>query len=398
MLQQNIKSKPIIPTKPANIPKPNFLIVSGGNGDGSSVHSKPLPSKNQHNEIPPNNVPMGGAKKKDFSHFTIPSSPNIGDCANDCCGIAILNNAILNNKHLEQQLRSNDNHHANSMHSNGHGINEENGNSNGNSNEMQNNKNMLKTPTDSFDSSSLSSSSGGFKDVEFLTKTKVAYDLYDKEDNIMQLNNHNNKSNENLSQDAQPSPPPPPVQHQPLPIVASQSKVLEIQSKLIAQQQQQQNKLQNSTTNSTTPVNIHNSSQYQKSSKDLEKVLVFRIDKENCQKQSQERNIKRLSKGFDDVPENNVAALTQQISANISKQIQQKLQEEMKQQCQMIKDKFLIEKIPVQQHYNDYVVTPIFIHIFPFILMIDKVFVSLSLIVLCLFFFSRIIEINQLLA
>lgn len=348
MLQQTIKAKPIIPTKPANIPKPNFLIVSGGNGDGSTVHPKQLPSKNQHNEVPPNNVPMGGVKKKDFSHFTIPSSPNIGDCANDCCGIAILNNAILNNKHLEQQSRGNDNHHANSMHSNGHGNKEENGN--GNSNGMQKNKNKLKTPTDSFDSSSLSSSSGGFKDVDFLTKTKVAYDLYDKEDNTMQLNNLNNKSNEDLSQGSQPSSsPPPPV---PLPIVASQSKVLEIQSKLIAQQQQ--NKLQNT----TTPVNIHNSSQYQKSSKELEKVLVFRIDKENCQKQqSQEKNIKRLSKGFDDVPENNVAALTQQISANISKQMQQKLQEEMKQQCQMIKDKFLIEKIAVQQHYSDYVVT-----------------------------------------
>lgn len=351
MLQQNIKPKPIIPTKPANIPKPNFLIVSGGNGDGSSVHSKTLPLKNTHNEIPPNNVSMGGVKKKDYSHFTIPSSPNIGDCANDCCGIAILNNAILNNKHLEQ-LRSNDNHHANSMHSNGHGNNEENGNGNGNSNSngLQNKK--LKTPTDSFDSSSLSSSSGGFKDAEFLTKTKVAYDLYDKEDNIMQLNNQNNKSNENLSQAQQPQ-----SAQQPLPIVATQSKVLEIQSKLIAQQQQQQNKLQNSTTNTMAPVNIHNSSQYQKSSKELEKVLVFRIDKENCQKQTQEKAIKRLSKGFDDVPENNVAALTQQIAANISKQIQQKLQEEMKQQCQMIKDKLLIEKIPVQQHYNDYVVT-----------------------------------------
>lgn len=356
MLQQNIKAKPIIPTKPANIPKPNFLIVSGGNGDGSSVHSKALPSKNTHNEKPPNNVSMGGVKKKDFSHFTIPSSPNIGDCANDCCGIAILNNAILNNKHLEQQLR--DNHHANSMHSNGHANNEENGNrnrnengnGNGNSNGLQNKK--LKTPTDSFDSSSLSSSSGGFKDAEFLTKTKVAYDLYDKEDNIMQLNNQNNKSNENLSQAQAQSPA-----QQLLPIVATQSKVLEIQSKLIAQQQQQQNKLQNSTTNTMAPVNIHNSSQYQKSSKELEKVLVFRIDKENCQKQIQEKSIKRLSKGFDDVPENNVAALTQQIAANISKQIQQKLQEEMKQQCQMIKDKLLIEKIPVQQHYNDYVVT-----------------------------------------
>lgn len=340
MLQQNInKAKPTIPTKPANIPKPNFLIVSSGNGDGSSVHSKTQYSKITHNEIPSNNVSIGGVKKKDFSHFTIPSSPNIGDCTNDCCGIAILNNVILNNKHLEQQLHSNN--HTNSMHSNGHGNNEENG--------LQNMK--LKTPTDSFDSSSLSSSSGGFKDTDYLTKTKVAYEMYDKHDNIMQLNNHNNKSNENLSQT---------LTQQPLPLplavgvaVASQSKVLEIQSKLIAQQQQ--NKLQN-----TTPVNIQNSTQYQKSSKELEKVLVFRIDKENCQKQSQDKTVKRLSKGFDDVPENNVAALTQQIAANITKQIQQKLQEEMKQQCQMIKDKLLIEKIPVQQHYHDYVVTLLF--------------------------------------
>lgn len=188
-----------------------------------------------------------------------------------------------------------------------------------NGSDFHRNHKAFKTP--SFDS--LSSSSGGFKDADFVTKTRVAYEMFDKS-----------------------SAPCSEFQSQPV----GQSKVQEMKSKLLAQQKQQQNH------SSSEPSKVISRQQIQKSSQELEKMLGLRIENVNRQKANQDKLAKRLSKSFDDAEGNGIAAISNQIGANISKQIHQKLTEEMKQKSEMIKEKFLIEKIPVQQHYNDYTV------------------------------------------
>lgn len=283
-------SKPVPPPKPPIAAKPkvtqqkNVVIVGNGRRVGGDENqTQPL--------IPPR------------AHKLPASPPNISDCANDCCGIL--------NKQLECIQRPK----KNGAHSNGSDFHAE--------RENENHRSDFKASSQSFDSSS--SSSGGFRDSEFVTKTRVAYELYEKGGNG---NDHET-----------------PAYQMPI----SHNKVQEMKSKLFAQQQQQQQNHSNH-----EPSIIINRQSVQKSSRELEKVLGLRIESQPARQKApsnQDKLVKRLSKSFDDAQD--VAT----IGANISKQIQQKLTEEMKQQCEIIKEKFLIEKMPVQQHYGDYTVT-----------------------------------------
>jgi hypothetical protein len=200
---------------------------------------------------------------------------------------------------------------------------------------IDNNKSYNHTPSHSFDSSS--SSSGGFRDVDYVAKAKAMYEMHDKNNSI---DHHESMS--------------PHQQHN-----IGHSKVQEIQSRLLQQQQQI---IQNHANNEEPMITI-NRKQLQKSQQELEKLFGMRVaasEKEirHHQKvQTQEKPVLRmLSRGSDDELDHCSNSLASQLTLNISKQIQQKLQQEMKQQCEAIKEKYLIEKIPVQQHYRDYMV------------------------------------------
>lgn len=316
-------NKPPIAAKPKIAQKTNYIIV-GRNENQSQVTSTKNGRKTNNEQYSDSQPLLSQRAQKDANHIALPSSPpNYSDCTNDCCG-------ILNNKHLDCIQRQKNN--KNGVHSNG-ATEENNGSSfhHDNDNHKIAVDKIFKTSSQSFDS--LSSSSGGFKDIEYVTKTRVAYECYDKEDNSMT----NNQTNV----------PETPAYQMPI----GNSKVQEMKSKLLAQQQQQNY----ANIEPSLPITRQH---IQKSSKELEKVLGLRIEKDVRQKpqSNNEKLVKRLSKSFDDAQENNVAAISNQIGANISKHIQQKLTEEMKQQCEIIKEKFLIEKIPVQQHYKDYTV------------------------------------------
>lgn len=340
MKSSNIKPKPAIAKKPANIPKVNYQLSDGG-PPKSILKKISLYDTEQKNGNDSNTCNAGnnnGSKANNYDASSsatpeckgairknkcdIPSSPNL--CVNDCCGINIK---------IEQKLQQ---HKHQPQNNNQCTVN------NGPSDPVIVSQNgmhkKLKTPNDSFDSSSSSSGYGYGFDTNFLTKTKAVYEMYDQVDNFVQQNQH---ADEPLQS--------PPSHHN-----HSQSKILELQSKLIAQQ----NFSQQPHSNSHIPAishskNIQQTSQYQKSSKQLEQVLALRIDNENRLKaaqQSIEKSIKRPSQqGFD---ENSMSTQLGADQKENSKKIQQKLQEEMKQQCKAIKDKFLIEKVPVQQHYN----------------------------------------------
>lgn len=343
----NIKPKPAIAKKPANIPKVNYQLPDGGPpksilkkkslydtdpkngncvGNTGNSNNGSKTSNGASSSASSSAAECKGAIRK--NKCEIPSSPNL--CANDCCGISIkIEQKLQQHKHQPQnnnQCNVN-NGPLEAVIASQNGIHKK-----------------LKTPTGSFDSSS--SSSGGFQDANFLTRTKDIYEKYDKIDNFVQ------QSHQHIEE-----PPQSPVSNNNNHCQSSQSKILELQSKLIAQQNCAQNN--DIPTIPQQTKNIQQTSQYQKSSKQLEQVLALRIEKENRYKaaqQSIEKIIKRPSQqGFE---ENNISA---QLGAEISKKIQQKLQEEMKQQCKAIKDKFLIEKVPVQQHYNQYLVGTQFI-------------------------------------
>lgn len=328
--------KPPIAAKPKITQKTNYIIVGRGENQSHAVIASSRNGKGEQYDDKDNQPLLSTTRgQRDVNHITLPSSPpNYPDCANDCCG-------ILNNKQLDCFQRHKNS--KNGMHSNG--VTERNNGSSFRHNN-DNHKSALdknfKTSSQSFDS--LSSSSGGFKDSDYVTKTRVAYEIYDKEENCLLKYNERNDPE---------APAPASLQNPQMPI--GNSKVQEMKSKLFAQQHQQKHQQQNHTQNETSIQ--FNRQQYQKSSKELEKVLGMRIEKDVRQKtSSNDKLVKRLSKSFDDAHENNVASISSQIGANISKQIQQKLTEEMKQQCEIIKEKFLIEKIPVQQHYKDYTV------------------------------------------
>lgn len=309
-----LNNKPVPPPKPPIAAKPkiaqktNYIIVGAdsqprnGRKTEQCMENQPL-------------LPPPPRSTRDVNHHLIlPSSPpNYADCANDCCG-------ILHNMQLECIQRQKNNKNGNGSSFQHHR----------DEREIENHKSTIDkhftSSSQSFDSSS--SSSGGFRDVDYVTKTRVAYESYDNH-----VNDHETPTYQM------------PIGH---------SKVQEMKSKLLAQQQQQ---LRNN--EPTVPINRQ---QVQKSSQQLEKVLGMRMEKEIRHKAPTTNNnnhdklVKRLSKSFDDASDHNVASIANQIGANISKQIHQKLTEEMKQQCEMIKEKFLIEKVAVQQHYGDYVV------------------------------------------
>lgn len=316
--------KPPIATKPKVAQKTSYIIKN--ENQSQKVIAQSRNGKKENNEYADNQplLPTSPKPSNEANLVSLPSSPpNYSDCTNDCCG-------ILNHKQLDCIKRL----HKNGKYSNG-AREVENGSSfhHNNDNHKIADK-SFKTSSQSFDS--LSSSSGGFKDMEFVAKTRAAYAFYDKEDNCLPNN-----------QPIDPEAPSPQT-------TIGNSKVQEMKSKLFAQQQQKQQQ-QNHVSNE--PSAAITRQQYQKSSRELEKVLGLRIEhrQKPAASSGQEKLVKRLSKSFDDA-ECNVAAITSQIGANISKQIQQKLTEEMKQQCEIIKEKFLIEKIPVQQHYKDYTV------------------------------------------
>ena len=116
------------------------------------------------------------------------------------------------------------------------------------------------------------------------------------------------------------------------------SKVQEIKKKMLAQTNlNQQNH---------SSIVINNRQHVTKTSRELEKVLGSRNDKNFQHNQKVTKSGNKFSKSFDE----NVT------ETNVSLQIHKKLAEEMKQQCEIIKEKFLLEKMPVQQNYNDYLV------------------------------------------
>ena len=254
--------------KPKILPKPKFSATN------VVFKSDKLSPKNQ----------------RDTTSSTELCHPN---CSKDCCGM------------LQKQLECKKNN------KNGLFINDS------TDGEMESNLNktfieqLFQTSSQSFDSSSSSTSthSGGFKDFPFVTKTKVAYETFDKKD----LTEHEVTNHQITNKD---------------------SKVQEIQKKMLAKQQQQ-----NHTSNELSIV--INRQSVQNSSRELEKVLGSRLDRNLQQKVSKSGN--KFSKNFD---------IRETDSTNVSLQIQKKLTEEMKKQCEMIKEKFLDEKTPVQQHYN----------------------------------------------
>lgn len=92
--------------------------------------------------------------------------------------------------------------------------------------------------------------------------------------------------------------------------------------------------------------NIQSISQYQQSSKQLEQMLAQRLEKENRLKSNKKNDdsVSATTTASTLIPSNKVST--------IQKHIQQKLQEEMKQQIKTIQDKHLIEKRWPQQHYK----------------------------------------------
>lgn len=295
-------AKPPIATKPKLTQKPNVIIF----GRGENSHQPKNGKKNDSSCA--DNQPLLSAKN--VKNITLPASPPNWDNNDDCCG-------ILNHKHIEdclQRLKKT----TNETMLNGNALLENNDSCFQNENDKHNTaEKSLKISSHSCDS--LSSSSGGFKDVEYVTKTRVAYDVYDKEEKYT-------------------------VSENKLPI--GSSKVQEMKSKLLAQQLQQQKYHPSS----GLPVPICRQ-QILKSSKQLEKVLGLRAPQPQTYSK-QEKMVKRLSKSFDDA-QDTVASSASQDKDTVSKHLQQRITEEMKE---MIKEKYLIEKIPIQLHYEEFMV------------------------------------------
>ncbi|XP_058442701.1 uncharacterized protein LOC131425117 isoform X2 [Malaya genurostris] len=355
--------KPALPAKPINIPPPNHhhIIIAGSVGtstmnfgsnskvkqirknftaakslDGDSF--EPNISKRQPilhavcNSVPgdqlregnngctnisdgvssnPQTLSLSPRKTDLIKKFTdkkpTPSSPNLG-CANDCCGI-ILNSS--NQKQNLQQPKHGPNHAPNSIGTL---------NSTFEMNYKDDSKppkckrweeNRIKTSSDSVDSS-LSSSSGGFRDPDFIARQTMAFELY--------------KTRETSSSSSCITKPP---QH------------------------------------------IQSMSQYQKSTKQLEQMLAQRLEKSLALG----KNISPAPTGIPPMHPNPATHLRARSidtgigssnftisnssasgcflgSSTIPKQIQLKLQEEMKMQCKNIKDKFFIERRHPQEHYK----------------------------------------------
>lgn len=298
------------------------LEALGGGASGNVSTTQTMSTSSPLKNIPTKKLPESAGKK------ATPSSPNLGGCTNDCCGI-ILNS---NSSHKQQSLQSSKNGTNCSLSSAGtaatnsayQGVKSCFSNHEPKSSGRKLEDSRIKSSSDSVDSS-LSSSSGGFKDPDFITRQTMAFELYkNREPGIS-----NTTSNICITK---------PPQH------------------------------------------IQSISQYQKSSKQLEQMLAQRLEKSLALGSGPSASVVAGSQPPPIAPHHLRArsidtsigsSLSTGGSGNVSgtgagtgaggcflgsstipKQIQQKLQEEMKMQCKNIKEKFLIEKRHPQEHYK----------------------------------------------
>ncbi len=295
-----ISSKPPIAAKPRNVQKSNYVVIPPQPEFHNNIRAVPIsPRQQKHSTFHPSTPPS--TYQIPFQHQYLLSS-SLGDTQQ------------RHNYYEDSNIR------------------EENGNQHSIADRYIRSASYNHTPSHSLDSSS--SSSGGFRDVDFVAKAKALYEMHET---------HHSFSNDNQQQFNN-------IGH---------SKVQEIQSKLLHSQQQCHSQ------NSEEPVISINRNQIKKSTQELEKLFGMRVaataEKETRyhQKSSTPNHkpvLRMLSKGSDDEVDNCSNSLNSQLTFNISKQIHQKLQQEMKQQCEIIKDKYLIEKIAAQQHYQNYMV------------------------------------------
>ncbi|XP_058811821.1 uncharacterized protein LOC131676632 isoform X1 [Topomyia yanbarensis] len=357
--------KPALPAKPINIPPPNHhhIIVAGSGGTGAinsgstskvkqirknftaaksldggsfecNISKRQPTSYVVANSVPEDQMRVGNngnaensggvsltpqtssfsprkneLTKKLADKKPTPSSPNLG-CANDCCGI------ILNSNNQKQSLQQSKNG-TNCSPSSGGTANNAFGKIYKEDSKPPKcrkwDENRIKTSSDSVDSS-LSSSSGGFRDPDFIARQTMAFELY--------------KSRETTTSSS-------------------------------------------STCITKPPQHIQSISQYQKSTKQLEQMLAQRLEKSLALGAGSST----VTSGVPPVHPNSATHLRARSidtgigssnftttsssgsgcflgSSTIPKQIQLKLQEEMKMQCKNIKEKFLIERRHPQEHYK----------------------------------------------
>nr|XP_029717851.1 ras-GEF domain-containing family member 1B-A isoform X1 [Aedes albopictus] len=284
-------------------------VGSGGGRGGSAggMSTTPLVVASPSSSSPRKNDPM----KKHADKKVTPSSPSLG-CSNDCCGI------ILNSNSHKQGLQS---------HKNGTNCSLSSASTVAKScfpiedskllKSKKSEQGRIKSSSDSVDSS-LSSSSGGFKDPDFIARQTMAFELYKNRDT---------------------------------------------------------NTSSSSTCITKPPQHIQSISQYQKSSKQLEQMLAQRLEKSLALGGGGPSATIVMAAGTPPVhPSTATHFRARSIdtgmgssslstsagssggcylgSSTIPKQIQQKLQEEMKMQCKNIKEKYLIEKRHPQEHYK----------------------------------------------
>ncbi|XP_055614567.1 uncharacterized protein LOC129760911, partial [Uranotaenia lowii] len=298
------------PSPPPGVPVPDRGVGDSGAGNAvvsSSSPSRKVATKTRLTDQQPKATPS--------------SSPNMG-CSNDCCGI------ILNSHNHKQTTQPSSLAHSkngtscslsSATNSIKHTLNaklfsEESKPPKGSRKQEET---RIKSSSDSVDSS-LSSSSGGFRDPEFIARQTMAFELY-------------------KSRDAATS---------------------------------------SSSSNCITkpPQHIQSISQYQKSSKQLEQMLAQRLEKSlalggpsgstppvHPNTTATHFRARSIDTGISGGSLSTFNAAGSSSSSTggcflggstIPKQIQQKLQEEMKLQCKNIKDKFLIEKRHPQEHYK----------------------------------------------
>lgn len=341
MQKPPVLKKPPIAAKPRNVQKTNYVVIPSQSFSDHPQNNRtiPTPTRQLRNADEQQQLFSSSSPTYQIHYFSTSSS---GECTND----------------VQQQQLKRQNFNNGIAYTNG--VSEEHVNDNNGSSHRTDNKSFNHTPSHSFDSSG-SSSSGGFREVDYVAKTKA---LYEPHNDNLNSNNHEI-----------PSSYPIPSHHH---ASIGHSKIQEIQSKLLQQKQQQI--IQNHVSSEQIAINR---AQYQKSTQELEKLFGLRVaasEKEirhqpqvqhpkvsivNQEKPAMVRRMSAKSNGDDEVDHsNNLSSLTAQLTLNISKQIQQKLQAEMKQQCEIIKEKYLIEKVPVQLHYCDFAVVHFLIILF----------------------------------
>lgn len=310
MLQHNNNTssaaqKPSIPPKPKIAPKPvaNYVILGSGsssensNSSSSSQPIRPARTHHHHHRRNDNNPFMPSSSLP-------PSTTTFSDCNDACCGF------LNDTKTGEHQ------HVTNNF-----------------SGEFEDHiKFADRILSQSFDTSSGSPSSGGSHELDIVTKTVAAFEVFEKEEE----NGHHTNS-------------------LPMPVSSGScgSKIREMKSKLFERNNSE--KQPSSQLNSDKSILI-NRQQVQKNSKELEKLLGMRMKTMTMTSSSttsagQDKLAKRLSRSFDDIDDDNNFT-----SNNIPKSIHKKLNEEMKSKSDKMKERYLIEKVPVQQHYKDFMV------------------------------------------